>query len=191
MKTVKNALIMHGTDFDKDQKQSINNWFPWLKKELEKIDYKVWLPELPEAWHPDLNTYWNFLKDFNFNAETIVIGHSSGGAMLFGLLYKLPVKKKIKLAISVAGFYHDEGWNCEGLFSEPYDWEKIKRQAEKIIIIASDNDPYIKPEQTEYLSTHIAVTPTILHDAGHFNLEKGERFKQFPELLEIIKNATT
>jgi len=45
----KNAIILHGTDFDKKQKQRLNNWFPWLKKELEKIGYKVWLPELPEA----------------------------------------------------------------------------------------------------------------------------------------------
>jgi len=34
---MKNALILHGTDFEKEQKQRYNNWFPWLKKELEKL----------------------------------------------------------------------------------------------------------------------------------------------------------
>ena len=186
---MKNALILHGTDFDKDQKQHLNNWFPWLKEELEKIGYKVWVPELPEAWHPDLERYWNFLKDFNFNEETIIIGHSSVGAMVFGLLHKLPLEKKIKTAFSVAGFYHDEGWNCEGLFSENYDWEKIKNQAKKIFVIASDNDPYIKMEQTEYLAKQTGVTPIIFSGSFHFILGSGEKFRQFLELFEIIKDS--
>lgn len=38
---MKNALILHGTDFDKEQKQKKNNWFPWLKKELGKVGYKM------------------------------------------------------------------------------------------------------------------------------------------------------
>ncbi len=187
---MKNVLILHGTDFDKEQNQRFNNWFPWLKEELEKIGYVVWVPELPEAWHPDLERYWNFLKDFNFNEETIVIGHSSGGAMVFGILHKLSSEKKINLAISVAGFYHDEGWNCEGLFSEPWDWEKIKKQAKKNFVIASDNDPYIKSEQTEYLASRADVKPVVIHDGGHLSLGAGERFRQFPELLEIIKSQT-
>ncbi|KKU27541.1 MAG: hypothetical protein UX40_C0011G0002 [Microgenomates group bacterium GW2011_GWF2_46_18] len=41
---MKNALILHGTDFDKEKKQHFNNWFPWLKKKLEELGYKVWLP---------------------------------------------------------------------------------------------------------------------------------------------------
>ena len=184
---MKNAIILHGTDFGKGEKQRFNNWFQWLKKELEKIGYKVWLPELPEAWHPDLERYWAFLKDFDFNSETILIGHSSGAATVFGLLHKLPADKKIKLAISVSGFYKDEGWDCTGLFSEPYDWKKIKKQAKKIYLIWSPNDPYITKEQTDTLASRLKIEPTIFQNKGHFNLEGGEEFKQFPELLEIIK----
>jgi uncharacterized protein len=183
---MRNALILHGTDFAKDQKQRLGNWFPWLKKELEKIGYEVWLPELPEAWHPDLDRYWNFLKDFDFNDETIVIGHSSGGAAVFGLLHKLPFDKKIKLAISVAGFYKDEGWNCEGLFKENFDWNKIKNQAEKITVIYSDDDPYVKPYHAEYFRNKLNTEPILIKGKKHFNLEASEQFKQFPELLEII-----
>lgn len=187
---MKNALILHGTDFDKELNQRNNNWFPWLKGELEKIGYEAWVPELPEAWHPDIERYWNFLKDFNFNKETLLIGHSSGAATVFGLLHKLPSEKKINLAISVAGFYYDEGWDYEGLFSKPWDWEKIRNQANKIYVIASDNDPYIKMEQTNYLAAHAGVEPTMFSGAFHFSLGSGERFKQFPELLEIIKGET-
>jgi len=185
---MKNVLILHGTDFSKDQKQRSGNWFPWLKKELEVLGYDVWLPELPEAWHPDLNRYWNFLNKFNFNKETIIIGHSSGGSMVFGLLHKLPPEKRVKLAISISGFYKDEGWNCEGLFSENYDWEKIKKQSDKFYVLWSPNDPYISKNQTKYLTNHLGIEPTVFRNRKHFNLEAGEENKRFPELLEMIKN---
>lgn len=187
---MKNAIILHGTDFSKGKKERFGNWFPWLKAELKNIGYRVWLPELPQAWQPDLERYWNFLKKFNFNQNTILIGHSSGATMVFGLLHKLPFKKKIKLAISVAGFYKDKGWGCEGLFSEKYNWEKIKNQVQKIYVIWSPNDPYISKEQTDYLTKKIGIKPTIFPNKKHFNLEAGRKFRQFPELLEIIKLET-
>lgn len=40
---MKNALILHGTNADHNE-----NWFPWLHKQLEEKDYKVWTPDLPE-----------------------------------------------------------------------------------------------------------------------------------------------
>lgn len=188
---MKNALILHGTDSGKEQKQRFNNWFPWLQKELEKLGYEVWLPELPEAWHPDLERYWEFLKGFDFNNETVLVGHSSGGAMVFGILQKLEPKIKVKLAISIAGFYKDDGWNCEGLFSEKYGWDKIKKQADKIVLYWSPNDPYIKKEQTYYLSEKLDVEPIVIGGQKHFSVgTAGEKYKQFPELLNLIKNET-
>lgn len=187
---MKNALILHGTDFDRDGKQRFNNWFPWLKAELENLGYKVWLHELPEAWHPDLKRYWEFLKGFDFNEESVIVGHSSGGAMVFGILHKLPQEKKIKLAVSVAGFYKDEGWGCEGLFAEEYNWEKIKKQAKEIALFWSPDDPYIKRKQTDYLSGKLRVKPIVLENQKHFSVGTiGEKYKKFPELLTLIKST--
>ncbi|EKE06030.1 MAG: hypothetical protein ACD_19C00114G0002 [uncultured bacterium] len=186
---MKNALILHGTNFVPGQKEHLGNWFPWLKTELEKIGYEVWLPELPEAWHPNLERYWNFLKGFDFNNETIIIGHSSGATVVFGLLHKLPVSKKVHLVVSVSGFYKNEsGWNCEGLFSEDYDWKKIKKQSENISIIWSPNDPYISQYQTDYLAKQLEVDPLIFPNRQHFSLEAGSENKEFPELLDLIRS---
>lgn len=189
---MKNALLLHGTIFDPKMigREYLNNWFPWLKTELEKLDYKVWLPELPDAMHPNLETYWNFLKDFDFSNETIIVGHSSGASAIFGLLQKFPVNKKIKLAISVAGFYKDEGWNCQGLFTQDFDWQKIENQAEKFLLIYSDDDPYVKDYQAKYFAKHLKVKPILIPGKKHFSIGSfGPEFKKFPELLEIIKKV--
>ncbi|MBN1262942.1 MAG: alpha/beta hydrolase [Candidatus Pacebacteria bacterium] len=185
---MKNALILHGTDFGKKQQQRFNNWFPWLKKKLEQLDYQVFLPELPQAWEPNLARYWLFLKNFDFNRESILIGHSSGATAVFGLLHELPPGKEVGLAVSVAGFYKDEGWGCRGLFAKEYNWEKIRSQVKKIVLIWSPDDPYISREQTDFLSQRLRVRPTIIPDKKHFNLEASPGFIKFPELLKIIKD---
>lgn len=180
---MKNALILHGTG-----NNSTGNWFLWLKEQLENIGYETFVPDLPDSDHPDSEKYWQVLKDFNFNSETILVGHSSGASVIFGILDKLSLENKVNLAISVSGFYKDEGFNCENLFKEPFNWEKIKTQANKFFVIWSSDDPYIAKDQTDFISEKLAVSPTVFQNKGHFNLEKSPDFKQFPELLEIIKN---
>ena len=46
---MKNAIILHGTGGTPD-----SFWFPWLKQELEKREYKVWVPQLPNTEDPTL-----------------------------------------------------------------------------------------------------------------------------------------
>lgn len=187
---MKNALILHGTDFHQEGQQSQTNWFPWLKKQLEAKGHETWLPELPEAWQPNLQTYWEFLQNFDFNDETILIGHSSGAAAILGLLHKLPAGKRVELAILVAGFYKDEGWNCEGLFTEKFDWWKIKNQAKKIILVASDDDPYISMEQTNYLANKTNGKLVLLSGQKHMSVGSyGGKYKKFPLLVELVEEA--
>lgn len=187
---MKTALILHGTDFSLTRNQRKNNWFPWLKKELEALRYEVLLPELPQADQPDIKRYWKFLTDkFDFNQESILIGHSSGAAAILGILNLLPTSKPIDKAILVAGFLHDRGWNCEGLFTEELKWPKIKNQAQSIHIIHSDNDPYVPLSDAQELSQHLNTKVILKKGQKHFSVgTMGEKYRQFPELLELISN---
>ena len=181
---MKNAIILHGTGNNPE-----GNWFRWLESELQKLGYEVWLPQLPDAELPDAQKYNQLLliHGFDFNEETILIGHSSGAVSILNLLQELPDSTNTRAAFLVGAFKGPLGKeNRSKLFPKPFDFEKLKSSCKKFIFIHSDNDPYCPPQDAEYLSKMLGGELKIQKKQGHFNLEVGPQYKQFPYLLGLI-----
>ncbi len=185
---MKNALILHGT-----QGNSNSNWFPWLKVELEKKGYKVWLPDLPGSDFPSLKAINQFIfsnKDWKFNPESIIVGHSSGAIAILSILNELPEDAVLDKCIFVSYFEKSSSggeWGPnKNLFDYNFDFAKIKRHAKKFIIVHSDNDPYGPLEGAKNLAEKLGGELIIKNGQGHFNLEVGPQYKQFPFLLTLI-----
>jgi len=184
---MKNALILHGTDG-----HSKENWFDWLKTELEKNSWKVWVPDLPGANKPNIKKYNKFLfanKDWEFNQESVLIGHSSGAVAILGLLQSLPMGKKIDTCYLVGSFRNNLDWDAlDDLFLEPFDFDLIKTKANKFVFIHSDNDPYCPLEHAQYLSEKLGGKLIVKSGQFHFSIgTAGEKYKKFPLLLRLIK----
>jgi hypothetical protein len=179
---MKNALILHGTDSN-----SSDNWFPWLKTELEKLGYKVWVPNLPHAEKPNIERYNKFIfsnKDWEFNKESIIVGHSSGAVEVLGLLGALPEKITVNKCFLVGSFMNDLGWDSlKELFLKPFDFEKIKKKAKEFIFIHSDDDPYCPLDHAKYLAEKLAGKLIIKNNQGHFS---GKDVK-VPVILDELK----
>lgn len=178
---MKNVLILHGTGSD-----SKANWFPWLKSELLKKEYKVWVPDLPHAEKPNIERYNAFLfgnKDWVFDQDSFLIGHSSGAVAILGLLSELPEDTVVDTCILVGSFKDDLGWeSLEELFEKPFDFEKIKKHAKRFVFIHSDNDPYCPLDHAKFLSEKLEGKLIIIKDQGHFS---GEGIT-IPQILEEI-----
>ncbi len=88
---MRQALILQGW-YEKPD----SNWFPWLKSELEKRGYTVFIPDLPTI-HTDLIDMQKQLKYveklIHFDAETIVCGHSIGAVLGLRLAEKYSFNK--------------------------------------------------------------------------------------------------
>ncbi len=185
---MKNALILHGIDG-----VPTGNWFPWLKKELEKIGYEVWVPLLPKSIKPNIQRYNKFLlsKKFNFNKETIIIGHSAGAVAILGLLEALPKNVKVNFVYLVASFKDNLGnKNLDGLFIDPFYFNLIKTKSNKFIYFHSDNDPYCPLSHAKYLQKHTGGELILIPGQKHFSIyTSGLKYKKFPELLEKIKQT--
>ncbi|MBU0579192.1 alpha/beta hydrolase [Patescibacteria group bacterium] len=189
---MRNALILHGTDG-----HSKENWFDWLREELEKKDWKVWVPDLPQADKPNIERYNKFIfsnKDWKFDENSILIGHSSGAVAILGLLQVLPENVRIDTCYLVGSFKDDLCWEAlEDLFIVPFDFDAIKKKAKRFIFIHSDNDPYCPLDHAKFLSQKLDGKLIIREGQKHFSIGSyGEEYKQFPFLLDLIeKNKTT
>lgn len=187
---MKNVLILHCSE-----NNSSGNWYPYLKKVLEAKGYIVWSPNLPNAEYPDMDRWADTVyanEEWKFDTETVIIGHSSGATLILGLLERLPENLKIDKAILVAG-YTEIGTLPQffkykmGILKKPFNWEKIKQSCNQFYFIHSDNDPYqCGEDQGRVLQKNLGGELIIKKGEGHFNLEKGPEYIEFPELLEYI-----
>src|SRR3989304_7206168 len=80
------VFIFHGTGGYPGE-----NWFPWMKNELEQKGYNVFVPQFPTPEGQSLEAWLDVLslqKD-KIDQNTIFIGHSLGGLFLLRLLERL------------------------------------------------------------------------------------------------------
>ena len=183
---MKNVFIIHGAHGTPEE-----NWFPWLKAELEKLDYKVFVPKFPTPENQTLKDWLEVFKDYEqyFNNDTIVVGHSIGATFLLSVIEKL--EKSIKAALFVSGFVdlldNEEFDKINKTFVEHnFDWDKIKQNCSEFFIYHSDNDPYVPLDIARNLADKLDRDIVIVKNAGHFNKDAG--YDKFNLLLDKIKS---
>jgi predicted alpha/beta hydrolase family esterase len=180
-----NVFIIHGTEGYPEE-----NWFPWLKGELEARGHNVYVPQFPTPpvvpakiaeWFDVLKNYEEYLDE-----DTIIIGHSLGGKFALRLLEKLEQKVQavifVATPIGVQPILNNERDNA--FTSNDFDWENIKNKAEHFEVFQSDNDPYVSLGNGEELAKNLDVKLNFIPNAGHFNAKAG--YLKFPELLAIF-----
>lgn len=178
-----NFFIFHGIYGHPEE-----NWFPWLKKELEGRGYEVIVPKFPtpldqtrESWLRIISKYERKISD-----ETVLIGHSLGAAFILDYLEQ--TNKKIKAAFLVAGYHkliNNEFDELNKTFvGGKFNWNKIRQNCGKFFVIGSDNDEYISIGITKDLAKSLDAKLKIIHNGGHLNKKAG--FDKFPELLDLI-----
>jgi len=182
------AIIIHSSYGNPNE-----NWFPWLKGELENTGYKVFVPAFPtpksqklEAWMEIFDKYKKELDE-----GSILVGHSIGCAFILSILER--IKVKINAVFLVAGFLGPLGNDFYDSISKTFtqkefDWEKIKNNCGKFFVYQADNDPHIPLEKGREIAKNLDSELIIIKNAGHFNEKSG--YKTFELLLEDIKNIT-
>ncbi|MFH1307500.1 MAG: alpha/beta hydrolase [archaeon] len=184
-----NVIMIHGSYGNPEE-----NWFPWLKKELEKIGCKVFIPKFPTPKNQSLNNWMKVLESYKqyLDESSIIIGHSLGPAFILTVLEKLD--KRIKASFFVAGFVswlgnEDFDKINKTFVNKKFEWDKIKKNCGKFILYSSDNDPYVPLKKSQEIADKVGVSINIIRGAGHFN--KNSRYTKFNKLLEDIKNIKT
>lgn len=176
------VFIIHGAYSHPNE-----NWYPWMRKELENSGCQVFVPRFPDkvdfkSWMEKFRIFEKYLDE-----NSIIIGHNVGAAFLLHLLEK--TNRPIKAAYLVGGFVsslNDADLEETNQFVEKnFIWHRIKNNCGKFYIFHSDNDPYVPLDKCEELASNLGVKGILIPDAEHFTKRTG--YKKFEILLEKVR----
>lgn len=184
----RNIFIFHGSYGHPEE-----NWFPWLRQELEKLGHKVFVPKFPVPkvstpgghklgkWMVEFDPYREYL-----NEKTIIVAHSRGCVFCYHLL---PTFKTSIDATFLVGPWDTFQWGdvkLESFHSRPFEWDSICNKSKHIEVFQSTND-VIPVSEGQRIAANLHAKINIVRNAGHFNIATYKRFAKFPLLLEHIK----
>jgi uncharacterized protein len=174
----KNAIIFHGTGGNPHAV-----WYPWLDRRLTERGYRVERPH-----HPGINIepiaefLPKVLAAHHFDADTVLIGHSGGAALLLAVLENL--RAPVAQTILVAGYSTRVNGSEEPVLQATYDWDLIRDRGGDLYFINSVVDPYgCDADQGRLLLDNLGGTQIIRND-GHFG-DHDQPFDTF-ELLDAL-----
>lgn len=178
---MKNAVLLHGTGGNNTD----YFWFGDTKQYLEEHGYAVWWPELPNTDKPILEDTMKFVLDTmpEPDEEMIIIGHSSGCPLILSLLQRF--EQPIKQAVLVSGYYQSLPGNEQAdLMLEPYDWDRIRRNAHEIVLFNSDNDPWgCDDRQARPVAEKLGAKFVFMEGEGHMG--SGAFYQPYPEFPKL------
>jgi len=190
---MKKVFLIHA--WDSNSKEC---WYPWLKEQLEKKDFVVTVPDMPNTHHPKIHKWVQKIKELvgEPNENVYLIGHSIGCQAIMRYLESLPEGVKVGKVIFIAGWfdlleevYEDDYENdkkiLEPWINTPIDFEKVKSHSDFFIAINSDNDPYVDLSELKIFEEKLNAKGIILNGKGHLS-EEDTDIKEFPELLEEV-----
>lgn len=189
---MRNIFIIHGSYGYPEE-----NWFPWLKSELEKLGHRVFVPKFPIPTNNNEEHKLNlWLKEFEkyrqyLNKETIIIAHSRGCSFAFQMLPFFEIK--INSLFLVGAFVDYDQWrpdvypDYDSFQAKPYLWKRIRQLAKHVEIYQSTND-VIPISEGNFVADWLKAKFIVVKNAGHFNVAYDKKYVKFPLLLKNIKN---
>ncbi|MCA9349858.1 alpha/beta hydrolase [Candidatus Saccharibacteria bacterium] len=180
----KTAWLLHGTGgSDKDY-----FWFGDSKKYLESKGYEVWWPLLPNTDKPNLDETRDFIEDNMpmIDENTIIVGHSSACPLILHMLESFKVK--VKQVILVSGYYQTISDESSNMLPEIFDWEAIKNNADEIIIINSDNDPWGCDDRQARLAVEkLGAKFVFAEGQGHMgSTTYNQPYREFSKIRDLL-----
>ena len=178
------CIILHGCPPTQEMVTPIEKrWMNWLAEELHKKGYNAIAPELSTSWQPLYQTWKKEIEKFSVTNESVLVGHSCGGAFLVRWL--LETKTVVKKLILVAPAKVPETENDTR--KDLYDFElptKTPHLADEIVLFISNDFPHHLKSQELYIK---ALHPRVikLENKGHF-LFFQMKTNAFPELLDEV-----
>lgn len=183
----KRVFVIHGY-----RSYPADCWFPWLKKELQKFGFRVFIPRMPNPAHPQKDSWVRKLKTVieKPDKNTYLVGHSLGAIAILRYIESLPQEEKIGRMISVGGRFisNPKKGIIEGFFHPSLRWQAIKKRCRFFIGIYSKNDTLVSLENAYLMRKKLSAKLILEKNKGHFT--RSDNVFKLPILLKKIKKKS-
>lgn len=156
-------------------------WVARLRDDLQTAGFPTFFELFPDSIEARAEYWMPFLKDHvRVTGSDVLLGWSCGAVAAL----RFAQQARVRGLVLVAPYYTDLGLDVvrrAGWVDGPWDWPRIRDNADHISIFHSDNDPYISQTEFHSLAANVGATPKVIPGAGHF----GEQ-NAFPELTQHI-----
>lgn len=181
------VIILHGCPPNEQTVTPINNrWMNWLENELKNKGYDAIAPDFPISWNPKYAQWKKTFEQYPISQNTLLVGHSCGGAFLVRWLLEKHKKVKKLILVAPAKVPETDTDTRKDLydFDLPPDATGI---ADEIVLFTSNDFPHHLKSLEMY---KLSLKPKVvkLENKFHF-LYFQMKTNQFPELLEEIVNS--
>jgi len=175
------TLILHGWGGS-----DAPHWQAELASEIAKNYGTVSFPLLDNCHFPSKNRWVRQVKAIleDFKPDTVVC-HSLANTLWFWLCQEEEMPRVERLFMVSPPSLNTEESTIKTFFpcEMPEDIH-----AEKVHMIVSDDDPWVKLDEAEEISAHYNAEFTVIHKAGHINADSGYGKWELIEKLVMEKN---
>ena len=139
-------------------------------------------PQLPDAENPDEQAWTEALLEEvkNVDDETIVIGHSLGGAMALRFLEAVEARSTPKACLLISTPWMIQSDKFRGFFMSELDFEVLMWKVSRFALLHSKDDDVIPFDHAQKYEKVLHAKLHETEEAGHF---KGE---SYPVMLKVI-----
>lgn len=153
-----------------------SNFFPWLKDELRRRGHDVIIAILPNPETPDRDEWTKALLDQvgPIDSDTIVLGHSLGGAAALRFLEAAEARSTPHALVLVATPWMIQSEQFRGFFMTELDYEVLMWKAAKTVVMHAKDDPMIPFDHAEKYAKVLHARLIAAETGGHF---QGEQYQ--------------
>lgn len=159
-----------------------SNFFPWLKDELRRRGHDVVVANLPNPEAPDRDEWTKVLLEQvgSIDNETVVVGHSLGGAAALRFMEAAEVRSTPHALVLIATPWMINHEQFRGFFMTELDYEVLMWKASKIAVIHAIDDKTIPFDHAEKYAKVLHAKLVETQEGGHF------QGMEYPIILQTI-----
>ncbi len=190
-KKITKCVMIHGCPPNKEsfinvETDSDKHWISWMRRKLTTEGIQVYNPVMPNAWRPNYEEWKAEIEKLNIDAQTVLIGHSCGGAFLVRWLSESKKNIAKLVLVAAAKIPADDATPEKRLWSDFIIDKNIKEYCDEVVVFIGEQDKERHQKSARLYAAELGGRLIQFPNYGHFMPADMGGTNAFPELLQEV-----